>query len=164
VDNVHKTHLRGDVMTRAQQPKTVLVVEHDPWLRAALSNTLADEGYNVVAASNGQSGLRLAELHQPSLVLLDAAVPEVSSRDVLAELRASHSMHRIPVIIISDEQATGGPIVVDTAGLVRKPVDRADLMAQVAWNVGHESAAADSWAAAPGPAIPSLDEVRSPVF
>ena len=125
-------------MTRAREPKTVLVVEHDPWLRTEVSDLLVGQGYNVVAASNGLSGLRLAAQHEPDLILLDVKVPEVSSGEVVRELRSRERTQHIPVIAMANERPlspAGQPV--DPDALVLKPLDRASFVARVADSVLH---------------------------
>ena len=67
---------------------TALVVDDDMVLRGALAELLEEEGFlNVIQASNGFSGLRLAFEHHPQVVLLDLMLPELSGAEVLRELR-----------------------------------------------------------------------------
>jgi hypothetical protein len=64
-----------------------LVVEYDRWLSASIATLVEEVGYTVTTASNGYSGLRLALVIRPSLVVLGRALPELSAEELCAELR-----------------------------------------------------------------------------
>ncbi len=66
-------------MQRQLAPCRILVVEDDQAVRAAVSGLLAEEGYDVVGASNGAAALAtLAEEPLPALIVLDLMMPELN--------------------------------------------------------------------------------------
>ena len=65
----------------------VLVVEHETPLRAYLEQQLADDGFEVLATDRATSALELLEQAKPSLVLLDAVLPDGSGFEVCSRLR-----------------------------------------------------------------------------
>lgn len=71
-------------VTRAAR---VLVVEDEAPMRTVLADVLAAEGFRVLTASDGESGLRRALEEQPDLVLLDVMMPRLDGFAVAAELR-----------------------------------------------------------------------------
>jgi DNA-binding response OmpR family regulator len=112
--------------------KTILVIEDDPWTRTITTALLAGEGFAVVEAKNGEEGLNLARQHTPDAVLLDLALPTKSGLDVLRELKSDDATAAIPVIIVS----AYGMLMNEhdarqTAGIIQKPFDYDDLVAQV---------------------------------
>lgn len=58
-------------------------------------------GITVLPAMQGTIALELAYQHQPSMVLLDLHLPDMSGREVLARLKADHRTRDIPVVIAS---------------------------------------------------------------
>jgi len=74
----------GDVWGR-----TVLIVEDEDLLRAAVSKSLQRFGFTVVEASDGSRAVELMRAHGGALnaVLLDVTLPGMSSREVLLEAR-----------------------------------------------------------------------------
>ncbi len=74
----------------------------DPWVREQVGASLRAAGYVVAEASNGLTGLRLAERDRPDVVLLDLALPEIAGCDVLQRLKADATTRDIPVIAVSD--------------------------------------------------------------
>ena len=116
----------------ARPQKTVLVVEDDPWIRSLMADLLAGEGYTVVQAPDGKAGLDLAEQNDPDVILLDLAMPEKSGLDVLHELKSSKPTRDIPVIVVSAyAMLMMGSDARRADGVIQKPFDLADLLAQV---------------------------------
>lgn len=66
-----------------------------------LALAFADRGYQVLEASNGYTGLRVAQVERPAAIVLDLALPEMSGLEVLDELKGAPATARIPVVAIS---------------------------------------------------------------
>ncbi len=60
--------------------ETVLVIEDDPTLRMGLRATLRSEGFRVIVANDGPSGLEAALSERPDLVLLDVMLPGMNGQ------------------------------------------------------------------------------------
>lgn len=118
--------------TASKRPPLVLVIEDDPLVRELLVELLTDQTFEVHSASNGFSGLRLAESELPHLILLDLALPEVPGRQVLRELKANSKTSAIPVLI-----TTAHPELLEAgdeallAGVINKPFDVDTLLVHV---------------------------------
>lgn len=82
--------------------KKVLIVEDDEYLRSLAAKRLEKEGYAVVAAADGASGVDLAEKEAPAVVLLDLLLPGMSGFEVLEKLRANAATKTTPVIVFSN--------------------------------------------------------------
>ena len=65
----------------------ILIIEDELPMRRALEDCLADEGYRVLSAVDGEAGLQRALDEQPDLVLLDIMMPKLDGFAVAAELR-----------------------------------------------------------------------------
>lgn len=116
----------------ARHGKTVLVVEDDPWIRSLMADLLAGEGYEVVQAPDGKAGMQMAEARDPDVILLDLAMPEKSGLDVLHELKSQKPTRDIPVIVVSAyAMLMMGSDARRADGVIQKPFDLADLLAQV---------------------------------
>ena len=81
--------------------KKILVVDDTKDIVLVLSRRLQSWGYDVVTASTGEEGLRLAEEQQPDLMLLDIMMPKMKGRDVCARLKANPKTAKIPVIFLT---------------------------------------------------------------
>ena len=79
----------------------ILIIEDERGLTDVLEYNLKREGYDTVAAHDGQEGLRKAQTLLPDLILLDIMLPGMNGIDVCRELRAGERTRDIPIIIIS---------------------------------------------------------------
>lgn len=76
----------------------ILVIDDEPQIRHFLRISLKTEGYELLEAENGETGLGLCARHSPDLVILDLGLPDMDGSEVLAGLREWSSA---PVIILS---------------------------------------------------------------
>ena len=112
---------------------TVLVVEDDPTLLATLSYNLKREGYRVLRANDGESGLRLAEQagSKLDLVLLDVMLPGMNGFQVLRQLRTTSDVPVIMLTARSEEQDKVDGLEFGADDYVTKPFALRELMARV---------------------------------
>lgn len=87
--------------------KKILFVEDEAALQKAVGGALSDAGYEVISATNGDDGARLAASALPDLILLDLMLPQKDGFAVLADLKGNPATARIPVIIMSNLEGTG---------------------------------------------------------
>lgn len=83
-------------------PNPVLIVEDDPDVRSCLQ--LLVENYFQVPTVLDEDGMRVRDLVQtvnPSLILLDLALPGVDGLSLLAELKGGAAHRQIPVVVVS---------------------------------------------------------------
>jgi CheY-like chemotaxis protein len=120
-------------MGAARERVKVLVVEDDQWIRFLLADLLKELGYEVLEASNGQTGLRLAEDHHPDLVILDLALPETPGVEVLHELQRMEPLRSPRVVITSAHPELLAPDDYESVEAVfTKPYDIQHLQTLVA--------------------------------
>jgi DNA-binding response OmpR family regulator len=84
--------------------RTVLVVEDDRTINDALAQRLRAEGYEVVQAFDGPSGVDLARAEVPDVVLLDLMLPGLDGHEVCRRIQAGRP---VPVLMLTarDEEA-----------------------------------------------------------
>src|SRR6185503_9085508 len=85
----------------ADMTDTVLVVEDEPDIAELLQYVLAQEGFKVEAAHDGRTALERARRLQPSLVVLDLMLPEMSGMEVLKGIRGSPETRGARVILLT---------------------------------------------------------------
>ena len=76
----------------------VLIVEDDKNIASLLATYLETEGFSTIRAADGEEGLRLAERHRPTLIILDLMLPKVDGFEVCREIRR-HS--NVPILMLS---------------------------------------------------------------
>ncbi|HMK44206.1 MAG TPA: response regulator [Dissulfurispiraceae bacterium] len=79
----------------------VLVIDDSPIVRKLAEMALADEGYQVVTAENGEDGLRLAEELVPEVILVDFIMPRMSGYQFCQLVRENQLLKDIPIILIT---------------------------------------------------------------
>jgi DNA-binding response OmpR family regulator len=77
----------------------ILIIEDERPMRTALMDCLAGEGYRVLGAEDGESGLERAIAERPDLILLDIMMPRLDGFAVCAELRRRG--HATPVLMLT---------------------------------------------------------------
>jgi len=117
--------------TATPAAQRVLVVEDEESLRFTLAHSLKKEGYQVLTASRGDDGLKLAREAQPDLILLDVMLPGIDGIQVCRALRRNSD---VPIIMLT---ALGGELD-RVAGLdtgaddyMPKPFGMRELLARV---------------------------------
>jgi DNA-binding response OmpR family regulator len=84
--------------------RRVLVVEDEPAILNGIKDNLEIEEFEVLTASDGQEGLRLALSTDPDLVILDVMMPKMSGFDVLRKLRENRIRGSIILLTAKKEQ------------------------------------------------------------
>lgn len=79
----------------------ILVIEDDEHIRDEVMDWLTFEGYVVVGAANGRSGLDAALREAPDLILCDIAMPEMDGHDVLIAIRANPTLNDVPFLFLT---------------------------------------------------------------
>lgn len=80
---------------------TILIVEDEFAIAELLRDTLSDEGYQVVVATDGREALELLASQQVDLILSDLMMPRMDGRTLIERLRADPRFAAIPVVVMS---------------------------------------------------------------
>ena len=80
--------------------KKILIVDDEKMNILALAHYLKEQ-YEIIVATDGETGLEAAEKHLPDLILLDIIMPEMNGYDVIQKLKCSEVTRNIPVIFIT---------------------------------------------------------------
>ncbi len=131
---IGKEHTPGLGEPESGEPSKILVVDDNPDLRAYVSRTLRQEGYQVWTARNGEEGFRVAEAHCPHLIITDLMMPQVSGLDMIRMIRDSELLKGTPIILLTAkadeatriEGAEGG-----ADAYLSKPFNDREMLAEV---------------------------------
>ena len=113
---------------------TVLLVEDEPAQRELLAYNLEAEGFDVIAADNGEDGLILVDENDPDLIVLDWMMPQRSGIEVCRRLKSNSKTRQIPVIMLSaraEEVDRVRGLETGADDYVVKPYSVIELMARV---------------------------------
>ncbi|MEI8233002.1 MAG: response regulator [bacterium] len=82
--------------------KLLLLVEDDVSISKVLSRFLEQSGFNLLRATDGIYGLKMALENHPDLILLDLIMPHMDGLTFLKELRKDKWGKSVPVMILSN--------------------------------------------------------------
>ena len=109
----------------------ILVVDDEETMVRSLATLLSAEGYDVVTAADGPSGLEAARTHRPDLVVLDVMLPGLDGVEVCRQIR---TWSTVPVIMLTAKTAEVDKVVgleVGADDYVTKPFGPRELVARV---------------------------------
>src|SRR5438132_506721 len=117
-----------------REPPLILVVDDVPDNVEILQLRLESQGYEVIAAGDGEAALTAIRDRLPDLVLLDIMMPKLDGIATVKQLKADAALPFIPVILVTARADAKDVIAGLEAGgddYLTKPVDQAALMARV---------------------------------
>lgn len=117
-------------MTR--EPQRILVVEDDLSILSGLSMNLRFDGYEVLQAQDGRSGLQRAIDERPDLIVLDLMLPQMNGYQLIKELRRRGNL--VPIVVLSAKGMEGDKILGLSLGAddyVVKPFGLQELLARI---------------------------------
>ena len=112
--------------------KKILIVEDDPGIQMSLNDEFESEGYQVIAANNGEKGLMMIREKKPDLIILDIMLPELDGYEVCKRLRKEGNNTPIIMLTVRDKEidkVLGLELGADD--YVTKPFSLRELLARV---------------------------------
>jgi DNA-binding response OmpR family regulator len=109
----------------------ILVVDDEPAIRESLTYALEREGFDVTAAADGETGLRVAREQRFDAVVLDVMLPALSGTEVCRRLRAEST---VPILMLTARTAEIERVVGLELGAddyVPKPFSMPELIARI---------------------------------
>lgn len=123
---------------------SALIVEDDPNIRFLLDFILAQQGYRVVDAHDGHSGLHaISNGPVADIVILDIKLPGIDGLQLLERLRSMDRWHGVPVMMLSadgDEPSVARALNAGANDYLVKPFDPTELVARLDRLAQHPSA------------------------
>jgi DNA-binding response OmpR family regulator len=114
--------------------RKILIVEDDQALVGLLKAILEQEGFQVIAASDGMKGLQAATTEKPDLAIVDLTVPQLDGFDLCRRLRREVDTANIPILILSGKQEEIDKVVAFELGAddyVTKPFKQRELVVRI---------------------------------
>jgi len=126
--------MRTSLIDQPTGEHSVLIVDDDPVNLGVISTFLEENGYQVLIARDGESGLEKARYVKPGLILLDVLMPGINGFEICNQLKKDASTKDIPVIFITALAATNEKIKGFEAGgidFITKPFQQGEVLARV---------------------------------
>jgi two-component system phosphate regulon response regulator PhoB len=121
------------------EPRRILIVDDDAFIRRPLEFILREEGYQPVTAADAEEGLRAIEACPPDLIFLDVMMPGKDGLTWCGELKRDARYARIPIILLSargQERDRQQALALGAADLLTKPYSPHELKRRVRELIG----------------------------
>ena len=109
----------------------ILVVDDEPSIVKLITAYLKPEGYEVLTATDGQSGLKAARAFKPDLIILDIMLPGMDGIELLSRLRRESDVYVILLTAKTEETDKIVGLSVGADDYVTKPFSPRELTARV---------------------------------
>lgn len=112
----------------------ILIIDDLPENVFMLQDRLENEGYEVITAYDGKSGVAKAISDMPDLILLDVMMPELNGIEVCKLLKSEKATSDIPVIMVTAKSSGEGVREGLEAGAfdyIKKPFEKVELLARI---------------------------------
>jgi two-component system, OmpR family, alkaline phosphatase synthesis response regulator PhoP len=118
----------------SDRPARILIAEDNPQGAELLDAYLADTGWEVATALDGEETLQKVRDWQPDLILLDIMMPKISGFEVCKRLKAEPATHEIAVLMITALDQTADverAVEAGTDDFLTKPINQAELLRRI---------------------------------
>jgi CheY-like chemotaxis protein len=115
--------------------KSILLIDDEEDIRTLACLCLELEtNWKIMVAANGEAGIKIAEVQQPDVILLDAMMPGLDGLQTLAKLQVNPKTKHIPAIFVTAKVQASDRYQFYTAGargVITKPFDCLTLASQI---------------------------------
>jgi twitching motility two-component system response regulator PilH len=125
---------RGAARVNAREGLRVLIIDDSATIIAVLGKMLRQNGYEVLAAADAETGIERARADQPDLIYLDIVLPGMNGFDALRALRRDPATKSTPVIMISGNAQATEQFYVRRIGaddFMKKPFGRGEVFVRI---------------------------------
>jgi two-component system, cell cycle response regulator DivK len=119
--------------------KTVLLIEDNAGDRAIYGNILWYNGFDVVFAEDGETGIRLAHELHPDLILLDLQLPLIHGSELSSRLKQDDDTKSIPIVALTGRRLFefgGNAQVLGFASFLEKPISPLEVLREIEKIIG----------------------------
>ncbi len=112
----------------------ILYIDDHAESRLLIRHVLEAEGYEVIEAEEGSSGVRKAEAERPDLILVDIMMPGLDGRETTTRLRGISQLERVPIVALTASTIKGDKewaLAAGCDGYLQKPIDVDRLPGQI---------------------------------
>jgi two-component system cell cycle response regulator DivK len=114
--------------------KRILVVEDQEDNRRIIRDLLTSAGYELIEATDGEEGVRLAASERPDLILMDIQLPVLDGHEATRQIKQNPELRHIPIIVVTSYALSGDDqkaMAAGSDGYVAKPFSPRQLLATI---------------------------------
>jgi len=116
------------------EPKKILVIDDQPGNVFLLQDRLNREGFHVITAYDGASGISKSLTENPDLILLDAMMPGLDGFDACTKISSNKITKHIPIIMVTalnSSEDTQKGFESGAFDYIKKPFNKVELLARI---------------------------------
>ena len=113
---------------------TILYVEDNEDNIYMLTNRLTRKGYEIVVATDGEQGVRMAQSEKPGLIIMDLGLPVLDGWEAIRRIKSTAATENIPIIALTAHAMSGDRAKAHEAGcddFDTKPVELPRLLRKI---------------------------------
>jgi CheY-like chemotaxis protein len=117
-----------------EMSKKILHIEDDQFSRLLVRRTLEKEGYAVLEAEDGLTGIQVAQDQAPDLILMDIHIPGLDGYEAATKLKSMPALADAPIVALTASREPGDrerSLISGCDGYITKPIQPDTLAAQV---------------------------------
>jgi two-component system, cell cycle response regulator DivK len=121
-------------MRRKAKMKKILVIEDNETNLYLLRYILHSQGFEVLEAMTGKTGVEKALTEKPDLILMDIQLPDIDGLEATRRIRSSAADGKVPIIALTSYAMTGDrQMALDAGctGYIAKPINPETFMADI---------------------------------
>ena len=114
------------MLTETDSSPVVIIAEDDAGTRYLMASTLANEGFTVVEAKNGQEALEAFALRKPDLILMDVEMPGTNGYEACSVIRSSEGGRDLPIVMVTghdDSESVNRAYQIGATDFIAKPIN-----------------------------------------
>ncbi|MCG2831226.1 MAG: response regulator [Desulfobacteraceae bacterium] len=119
--------IKDDRKNLLPEDRSILIIEDDPNFAKILCDLSREKGFKILVASDGETGLHLADYYNPSAIILDINLPGMDGWAVMSWLKENPKTRHIPVHFISISDNNLDAMKMGAIGFLAKPVSMENL-------------------------------------
>ena len=126
------SHIQAQQTNQTKAP--VLVIDDKESIIDLIKLGLKYEGFEVVAANDGEEGIAAAQRTNPSFIILDWMLPDMDGLEVCRRLRSNPTTHDIPILLLTAKGEVGSRVEGLNTGAddyLTKPFSFEELVARI---------------------------------
>ena len=116
-----------DINNISNNDKVVLIIEDDYNFASVLYSLAHEHKFKAIIALDGESGLHLADYHNPNAIILDVGLPGMDGYEVMKRLKQNHKTRHILVHFISANDTDIKAFKMGAIGYLTKPVKKEEI-------------------------------------
>ncbi|MBL6943717.1 MAG: response regulator [Bacteroidales bacterium] len=120
-------NVTDDINNIYEQDRVVLIIEDDYNFASVLFNLAHDHNFKAIIALDGETGLHMADYHNPKAIILDIGLPGMDGYEVMKRLKQNYKTRHIPVHFITAADTNIKAFKMGAIGYLTKPVKKEQI-------------------------------------